>query len=303
MAGILIQNSTASITGNTLYNNVTGTMWTAQVEITGDPSYVSSLTGNVLYSLQPIAWTLEAAGRDRLGFSDNNYFFNPYQASHISVEGLHTLAGLRVFSGQDAASKAAWFSLAVGTPPNSSLYYNDTDQTKTINLGSVLYKDLDQNLVFGSLSLQPYHSTVLVNSGVLPDLVLKMAAVGTMETNPAAPLTYTLTVSNPGTAPASDVVLTNPVPDAITSTSWQASTGGVTARSGSRYGWDLPDIAPGAAVTITVTGQYASTLTAGTPVASTAEVSTSTPEVTSTNNRDVLLFGTLFKVYLPLARR
>ncbi len=49
-AGILIQNSTAGINGNTLYNNASGSMYTGQVVITGSPSLVNTLWDNVFYS-------------------------------------------------------------------------------------------------------------------------------------------------------------------------------------------------------------------------------------------------------------
>jgi uncharacterized repeat protein (TIGR01451 family) len=303
VAGILIQNSTASITDNTLYANVSGRMYSGQVVISGFPSHVSVLQGNLLYSLQPNAWTLDAADRNRLGVSNDNYFFNPYLPSHISVDGTHTLAEWRTLSGQDADSTEAWFSLASGKPPNSQLFYNDNSQTRTIDLGNSLYKDLDQNPVYGSLTLPPYGSKVLVVPEGLPDLTLTMLAVGSTDTAPSAPVSYTLAVSNQGTGPASGIVLTNLVPAAISDSSWQASIGGVSVRNGSRYVWDLPDLATGEAITITVSGKYVGSLNAGTPVASAAGVSAATPEVITSNNQASLLFGTWRKMYLPLVQQ
>jgi uncharacterized repeat protein (TIGR01451 family) len=300
VAGILIQNSTASITDNTLYGNVSGTMYTGQVVITGSPSYVSGLQGNTLYSLQTIAWTLDADNRNRLGPSNNNYFFNPYQSRSIAVEGAHTLAEWRAFSGKDMNSTEAWFSLTPGTPPNSQLFFNDSAVTRTIDLGNILYNDLEQNPVFGQLILPPFESKVLVISGSLPDLALRMAAAGSTDTIPSSPVTYTLTVKNEGTSPASGIVLTNLVPTTIDELSWQSSAAGVSARSGSHYVWDLPDLASGAELTITISGKYIDSLIAGTPVATFAEVSTATPESTKGNNQAILWYGGWQKVYLPL---
>jgi len=303
VAGILVQNSTANISGNTLYNNASGTMYTGQVVITGPPSYVSMLDGNVLYSLQTIAWTLDAADRSRLGVSNHNYFFNPYLAKHIAVEGNHTLAQWIAFSGQDANSVENWFSLIPGSPTNSRIYYNDTDQTKTIDLGTDLYKDLDQNLVFGSLGLLPYHSRVLVKTGELPDLALTITGSGTADTVPGEPVSYTLAVENQGAAPAGGIVLNNLVPDTIIETSWQGSTGGITARGGTRYMWDLPDLASGGSLTITVTGRFANTITPGFSIGVFANVTSSTPEAYTSNNRAVLLLGTWLKTFLPVVSR
>ncbi len=60
-----------------------------------------------------------------------------------------------------------------------------------------------------------------------------------------APLTYTLAVQNTGTLAAVGVVLSHPLPDEIVDTGWQSSAGGATARPGSRYVWDLPDLGRG----------------------------------------------------------
>jgi uncharacterized repeat protein (TIGR01451 family) len=303
VAGILIQNSTANITSNTLYNNANGTMYTGQLVITDSPSYVSSIKGNVLYSLQTIAWTLDAANRNRLGSSNNNYFFNPYLASHIAVEGNRSLSQWRAFSGQDANSVENWFTLASGTPPNSRIFYNDTDQIKTISLGTDMYKDLDQNLVYGNFTLSPYHSKVLIKAGELPDLRVTMTAIGPTDTSPDGPVAYTLTVENLGTAPASGIVLSNNIPETITGLAWETPTTGVTARAGTQFVWNLPDMAPGASLTLTITGKFVNTIMPGTPIGLFAEVTTSTPEGNTGNNRAALLLGTWLKVYLPLVSR
>jgi parallel beta-helix repeat protein len=303
VAGILIQNSTASITDNTLYNNASGTMYTGQVVITDSPAYVSTLSGNILFSLQTISWSLNAAGKDRLGTSNNNYFFNPYLANHIAVEGYRTLAQWKTFSGQDANSHENWFSLAPGTPPNSSLFTNATNQTRTISLGTAMYKDLDQNPVYGSLTLAPYHSKVLVRTGDLPDLALSMVATGTTGTAPNGPVSYQLTVENKGAASASGIVLTHLLPATITGTAWAASTGGVTLQTSTHYVWNLPDLSAGGSLTITVTGQYAGSVTAGQPIGLYATVTTITPEAITGNNQAALLLGTWQKVFLPLVSR
>ena len=302
-AGILIQNSTASITDNTLYDNASGSMYTGQVVITDSPAYVSTLSGNILYSLQSISWTLNAAGRDRLGSSNNNYFFNPYLAGHIAVEGYRSLAQWKAFSGQDANSHENWFTLTAGTPPNSSLYYNDTDQTQIISLGTTMYKDLDQNPIYGSLTLAPYGSQVLVKSGDLPDLALSMAAITSTDTAPNGPVSYRLTVENNGAASASGIVLTHTVPTTITGTAWAASAGGVTAQPSAHYVLNLPVLAAGQTLTITVTGHYASSITTGQPIGLYAAVTTSTPEASTGNNRAALLLGNWKQIFLPLVNR
>lgn len=303
VSGILYQNSTGTVTGNTLYNNSRGTMYSAQETLTSSPTYVSQHSGNILYSLQTNAWTLSAADSGRLGSSDQNYYINPYLAQHIEVQGTRSLADWQAYSGKDSTSKEAWFSLSPGQPPNSRIFYNDSPVLKTIDLGYTLYLDLDQNPVYGSLTLQPYQSKVLVVSGEAADLVLTMAISGSTSSLPGAPLTYTLTVVNNGLIPAVDVVLTHTVIDEIINTSWESTPGGVTQQPGSRYIWNLPDISPGASLSITIYGSFASSVEPGTPLLLRAEVSTSTPDMHPEDNQAWLRLGTWYPVSLPLINK
>jgi parallel beta-helix repeat protein len=303
VSGILYQDSTGVVTDNTLYNNSRGTMYSAQVTLTGSPTYVSQHSENILYSLNTNAWTLYTADNGRLGTSDGNYFFNPYLAQHIQVGGAYSLAGWQAYSGKDTNSKDAWFTLSPGESPNSVILYNDTSETKIINLGYTLYLDLDQNPVYGSLVLQPYQSKVLVISGETADLSLSMAVSGSSDTSPGAALTYTLTVENSGLIPATSIVLTHPVLDEIVNTGWEASAGVVTQQPGSRYIWILPDISPGKRLTITVTGTYADTIQPGAPLLLAAEVNTASPDMQPTNNQAWLRLGAWRPVYLPLIQR
>lgn len=164
--GILFQDTTGAITNNTLYNN--GWTWPyapAQVRIDSSPSYASSHQGNILFGLDPDARTLSANDSGRLGTSDYNYFFHPYQANHIQANGDRTLASWRSYSGKDAHSKEAWYSQAAGETPRSRIFYNDTTSSKTFELGDRLYLDLDQNQVVGSLTLEPFTSKILIDNG------------------------------------------------------------------------------------------------------------------------------------------
>ncbi|PKN93179.1 MAG: hypothetical protein CVU44_12180 [Chloroflexi bacterium HGW-Chloroflexi-6] len=198
--GILFQNSTGSVTNNTLYNNGrTYPYGGGQVYVGSAPAALSAHTGNILYSLNPNAWTLALANPANLGTSNNNYFFSPYKASHISASGAKSLATWRTFSGKDGASKEHWFTLNPADPPNSQIFYNDTSQAETINLGSTLYKDLNQNNISGELTLQPYQSKILIVSDG-PDItspaVWSIARANPNPTN-AASVNFTVTFSEP----------------------------------------------------------------------------------------------------------
>jgi uncharacterized repeat protein (TIGR01451 family) len=306
VSGILYQDSTGVITDNTLYNNSRGTMYAAQVTLTGSPTYASQHSGNILYGLSVNAWTLSAADSVRLfglGTSDHNYFFNPYLAKHIAVQGSRSLAEWQAYSGKDADSKEAWFSLSPGQSPNSRIFYNDTSEIATIDLANTLYLDLDQNPMFGSLVLPPYQSKVLVISGEAADLAVSMAVSGSSDTSPGAPLTYTISIDNLGLVPATSVVLTHPIIEEIDHTSWEASVGGVVQQPGSLYIWGLLDISPGERMTITVIGKYADALPPGAALLLTAEVTTATPDWQPLNNQAWLRLGAWHPVYLALIHR
>jgi parallel beta-helix repeat protein len=164
--GILFQNATGSVTGNTLYGNGYAREYDgAQVYVGGSPSYVSSHTGNVLYGRQQHVRTLWIDDPGQFGSSDNNYFFNPYQASHIHASGNRSLASWQSYSGKDGASKEHWFTLDPSDPPLSRIFYNDTQSAQLIDLGVRKYLDLDQNTLMGSITLQPFESVVLIDDG------------------------------------------------------------------------------------------------------------------------------------------
>jgi hypothetical protein len=65
----------------------------------------------------------------------------------------------------DGASKTHWFNQSPGDPPLSVIFYNDTKVSQMINLGNKKYLDLDQNQVIGVLTLPPFTSKVLIDSG------------------------------------------------------------------------------------------------------------------------------------------
>jgi hypothetical protein len=188
--GILFQNSTGSITGSTLYNNGYAFNWAAQVWVTGSPSAIISHYTNILYGLNPNGWTLSLENPDLFGASDQNYFFSPYRATHIRAAGDKSLAGWQTYSGKDAASKEAWFSLPIGDAPNSRLFINDISQIKVVDLGSNLYLDLDQHQVSNSLTLQPYTAIILIDNGLAP-LTLLSLSPSMMDVHEAADFTLT----------------------------------------------------------------------------------------------------------------
>jgi len=216
--GILFQNSTGSVTGNTLYHNGRTWDYAAQVYVGSSPAYVGAHTDNILYGIRATVRTLSIDSPTRLGSSDRNYFFNPYWASNIYASGNRTLAQWQTYSGKDANSKAAWFSQSPGEPPRSRIFYNDTAQVMVIPLGTSLYLDLDQNEVKGSLTLQPFTSRVLVYNGenLTPDFSPSTKTVQPGGAATGARIIYTVVIRNQGGPVTATVRLTDTVPGGLT---------------------------------------------------------------------------------------
>jgi parallel beta-helix repeat protein len=162
--GILLMNSSGSVTDNTLYNNgIDRPSDGSQLYVGSPPSAASTHTGNILYALSPDTRTLSVEDVNYLGTSDDNYFFNPFSENNIYADGdLRSLSSWRTYSGKDAESVEQWFTLNPGDPPNSTIFYNDTSTVMTIDLADESYVDLDQNPVSGNLTLQPYASKILI---------------------------------------------------------------------------------------------------------------------------------------------
>ncbi|NJN94757.1 MAG: hypothetical protein HC875_12005 [Anaerolineales bacterium] len=267
--GVLYQNSTGQMSGNTLYANSLGTMSGGQVNLTQSPTLVQPFSGNILYSLNAYTRTLVADNKTRLAASNNNYFFNPYQNSHIYAEGAKTLAQWQAYSGLDAASKTHWFNQNPGDAPLSVIFYNQTKSSQVVNLGNKKYLDLDQNQLTGSLTLAPFTSRVLIDSG---EVALAPAV-----------LYFENAVS-----PAQTVTLKNITAGSLTVTSIVASAGFAQTNN-------CPaTLNPGGSCTITIS------FTAGgsAPVSGTLTVNHDAGSAYTTS-----LFGNLPKTYLPLMKK
>ncbi len=170
--GILYQNSTGSVTDNTLYNNGRAWDYAAQIHVGDAPAAVSTHTGNVLYSPRPTVRTLALNDPGQLGSSNHNAFFNPYWETHIRAEGDRSLIAWQSYSGKDGDSTEHWFTLAPGDAPRSRIFYNETATSQAFELGNRRYLTLDQAPVQGTITLQPFESIVLIDNG-LADLTLQ----------------------------------------------------------------------------------------------------------------------------------
>jgi uncharacterized repeat protein (TIGR01451 family) len=87
---------------------------------------------------------------------------------------------------------------------------------------------------------------------------------------PGEPVTYTLQFSNTYTDTITGVVITDTLPTSLTNVSVSSSGATVTPRGGTRYVWDVADLAAGQSGTITITGNISETVAEGTQIDNTA---------------------------------
>jgi uncharacterized repeat protein (TIGR01451 family) len=236
--GILYQNSNGNIQNNTLFDNATEVaLWADQIDITGNSS-VPNHTGNILLSKINNAGTLAAGNAGMLGASDYNGFYHANRSNHIRIGGDKTLAQWRSASGGKDLNSTELIS---STLAQAELFYNETTSLKTFAL-SKPYKDLNGNLVVGTLTLQPYTSKILY-----PDLTpiprLTIQATGPGWVHSGERITITLNAGNLGTVTANNVLITNTLP------SGAAYISGGT-RVGNVIRWTASSLAPNASVQV-----------------------------------------------------
>jgi parallel beta-helix repeat protein len=252
--GILYQNSTGQINGNTLYNNGWSADWSAQVWLTGAPTFISSQTGNILFSLNPDNWTLSLEDLSSLGTSNQNAFFHPYRLNQIRAGGSRSFSGWQTYSGKDASSRENWYSQLPGEQPRSHIFYNELPSTIVVDLGARQYLDLDQNPVWGSLTLEPYRSQILIDNGAAPLSILSIAPPISVADEAAD---FSLQVYGSGFTPASVVRWngSDRTTTFISSTYIQAAIGAVDVNSVANHLVSVYD------PTIGASGSETSTLT------------------------------------------
>ncbi|THB80407.1 MAG: right-handed parallel beta-helix repeat-containing protein [Desulfobacteraceae bacterium] len=165
ITGIYFGRSTGTATDNLVYNcGNNGDAYSSSLSAYGTPALVSEVTGNTVYALNEKAWTLGMDTPARFAVCDHNRIFHPYVDDHITYQKWDrtTFTNWQTLSGHDPHSATNWFSLNPGDPPLSRVFWNTTQGKKTIPLGHAVYQDLDQNRVAGSLTLDPYTSTLLI---------------------------------------------------------------------------------------------------------------------------------------------
>jgi parallel beta-helix repeat protein len=167
VSGILYQQSSGQAIGNTVFNAASGTEYSGQIDLGGSVTQVA-LSGNTYFGLKNSAWTLYASSLSNIVSSDLNYYYQPYINKQIAYGPSWTSTTFvqwKTISGQDSHSKANWYTQSPGETSRARIIYNASQTPSTINLGPRKYLDLDQAIVPGSLTLQPYTSKILIDNG------------------------------------------------------------------------------------------------------------------------------------------
>jgi uncharacterized repeat protein (TIGR01451 family) len=231
----------ARSTRNNIGEVVLGASATApDLAVTGTAPASASLGSNVAYTLT--VTNNGTAGATGVALIDTL----PAGATFVSATGGVTpVSGVLTFSiGSLAAGASAGFTIvvsptAVGTLTNqASAHGNETDPTPADN----------------SITMA---TTVSSPTSTSPDLALSGNATGSVTVG--SNVTYTLTVTNHGTAGATGVALTDTLPAGVT---FVSASGGVTPASGILT-FNVGNLAVGAKVSfiIVVTPTAAGTLT------------------------------------------
>ncbi|WP_375758446.1 hypothetical protein [Corallococcus exercitus] len=97
-------------------------------------------------------------------------------------------------------------------------------------------------------------------------------------------VTYTLTLTNNGPAPATNVVITDKLPGSTRFVSCRANQGGVCGGAGNNRVIRFTSLAPSTTATVTLVARVACDVTDGTPIINSATATSDTPDANPANN-------------------
>jgi parallel beta-helix repeat protein len=174
MAGIYLHNNIKNVLvkGNICYNNPAGIYFLHLAnEMSGN-----SFNENVFFGVNPeqvSVMSYSAKGKFIPGKFESNYYANPENDALFVFESGALKTGLNISGFKKQLSNNSDLSSKVLTGPEfvySKLFYNMSDDTATVLLSSDRsYFDIDMKSVYGSVTLLPYTSKVLVSDKKLDD--------------------------------------------------------------------------------------------------------------------------------------
>jgi len=133
----------------------------------------------------------------------------------------------------------------------------------------------------------------------IPDLAIGKSAPAQLPAGSV--ITYTLTYTNVGLAPATQIVITDLLPVEVLSPTLTFSGAAIVPRPDSRFVWDVADLPPGDGGVITITGVLPRAL--GGTVVNTATIAAAERETSYENNSATRVTWLRHPLYLPLIRR
>jgi parallel beta-helix repeat protein len=173
--GVTVKNNTVAYVACGLYIHDAGnillqynTIFDALLGCRASGEYSDSyLYDNIFYSLDRKGdftwWTnRHQMFQARDGSSpvyNNNKYYHPNQTMVFRAGSNMAIADWKSATGEDKNSTLFISPLAEGE--TEQLFYNDTKQTKTIDLGNAVYRDLEGNNV-SKLTLEPFTSKILI---------------------------------------------------------------------------------------------------------------------------------------------
>jgi parallel beta-helix repeat protein len=184
MAGIFFHGAFGNLVqNNTLYSNKV-----TQVYFVGRTDERMRLVDDVV--LNNIMFATDAQQRTlyltmyyddvHFGQSDRNYFYNPYANAHIYLDRYSASQGgqirrtlsldeWRALSGYDGNSREFSYlsqlpQVTLRSPTKSEIVYNASLDVITIDLEPDKYCDVQGNKIYGSITLRPFESKILISS-------------------------------------------------------------------------------------------------------------------------------------------
>jgi parallel beta-helix repeat protein len=168
---------------NTLYGNGAG-----QIQLDGKNEEHKAIVDevvldNILFATDATQRTLYVSmdyNNVHFGQSDRNYFYNPYNYTHIFVSRYLTpysgehhdyldLSGWQALSGYDSDSREFSYldqfeDIIIDPEKKSRIIYNTSIDAINVYLALKKYCDVHGNKIYGSVGLQPFESKILISS-------------------------------------------------------------------------------------------------------------------------------------------
>ncbi|MCL4301920.1 MAG: DUF11 domain-containing protein [Anaerolineae bacterium] len=244
--------ATATVTSLLTETNLTNNTASFTSTVTaGSGTWLALMVANKVDMLMPFTATVTA--------------YNQYGNIATSYTGTVTLTSSGVVSGFPATHQFTTTDQGVYTFTNLVL--------KTAGLQSIIATD-------GVLSQT--RGVIVDDNVTIEGADIAIRKTGPAQAIPGQPILYNLTVENNGLIPATEVIVTDTLPSAISYTTHSASI--TPTVSGSQIVWDFGTLAAQTSQSFALIGQVTGTVAAGQQFSNTVRVTSLTSDDNSNNN-------------------